>query len=84
MNMKLTKEYTGGKVAVKDRRRTGEGPAKRDKRARRVTFEGSSRDKVEAATVEASTTARRRGAAVVARMAAERDGEGSVGGGRGR
>ncbi|KAK9147640.1 hypothetical protein Scep_006397 [Stephania cephalantha] len=43
MNMKLTKEYTGGK-AVKDRRRTGEGPASRDKRARRVTFEGSSRD----------------------------------------
>ncbi|KAK9166016.1 hypothetical protein Scep_001207 [Stephania cephalantha] len=37
-------------------RRTGEDRA-RDKRARRVTFEGSSRDKVEA-TVEADTTAR--------------------------
>ncbi|KAK9141447.1 hypothetical protein Syun_010847 [Stephania yunnanensis] len=83
MNMKLTKEYTGGKVAIKDRRRPSEDQRAR-KRARRVTFEGSSR-----------TWRRRRwrrvrrqqhddeAAAVVARGWRRGDGESGVGGGEG-
>ncbi|KAK9111200.1 hypothetical protein Scep_018719 [Stephania cephalantha] len=56
--MKLTKEYTQGKVSERKASRTGEGPA-RDRRrtseARRVTLEGSART-VEATTVEARAT----------------------------
>ncbi|KAK9162066.1 hypothetical protein Syun_002968 [Stephania yunnanensis] len=77
MNMNLTKEYTGGK-AVKDRRRTGEDPS-RDKRARRVTFEGSSRDS--GGDGGGRYDGRDETKSVVAGMAAG-DGEGSVGGGR--
>ncbi|KAK9128518.1 hypothetical protein Syun_017315 [Stephania yunnanensis] len=80
MNMNLTKEYTGGK-AVKDRRRTGEGPASRDKRARRVTFEGSSRDSG-GSDGGGRYDGRDETKSVVAGMAAG-DGEGSVGGGSG-
>ncbi|KAK9128226.1 hypothetical protein Syun_017023 [Stephania yunnanensis] len=62
-------------------RRTGEDQRARDKRARRVTFEGSSRDNG-GATVEAIRRRETRQNHVVAGMAAG-DGESGVGGGEG-